>query len=241
VRRGRSQRPTRAQTVRPTVHPPGATWRGSARATAPCSRPRRRCSAGWARPGLPPRARPTPPPPRNAQHRGARRDAALCSAFSGDGGGRASPPTRAAWGRRPAGGAGRVTPRLRPTRRAPENQDPGDRRERRASRRRPSRRHHPLRQPVGFTGLAERRDPEETVELLDECFLVQQHEITHRSGWVETYIGDEVMANVESVPKRRQRPCPPTCAAPRPCARRSPPRGPTRASRRWGQIGRRPR
>src|SRR5207253_264879 len=46
----------------------------------------------------------------------------------------------------------------------------------------------------GFTRLAERRDPEETMELVDECFRAIREEIVQCGGWIEKYIGDEVLA-----------------------------------------------
>lgn len=45
-----------------------------------------------------------------------------------------------------------------------------------------------------FTRLAERRDPEDTAALLDECFQALREEIVQCGGWIEKYIGDEVLA-----------------------------------------------
>jgi class 3 adenylate cyclase/tetratricopeptide (TPR) repeat protein len=45
-----------------------------------------------------------------------------------------------------------------------------------------------------FTALAERHDPEETMAILDECFEALGNEIAERGGWIEKYIGDEILA-----------------------------------------------
>ena len=66
---------------------------------------------------------------------------------------------------------------------------------------------------VGFTGRAERLDPEDVRAMLSPYYARLRHELERHGGTVEKFIGDAVMAlfGAPSGPRGRSGACSPGC------------------------------